>query len=247
LHMSNVINPDYMLERSLVHPFYLDFNSKGVMRLIAGKFDILHNEEDIYDLKTAKTWKLIFDPDMVDWHQQQNIYAYLLKQRGVEVKSLNIIAFYLDWIESKSLRDASYPDAPIVQYKLKLWNPMDTEEFIKQRLMLHVTAEGMDDDDLPECTMEERWERPPVFALMSSVKAQRATKLIKDGGLEDAIAAAMVTKGMSKDSYIEIRHEQRKRCDSYCKVNEYCRYYQEYALQKATETMNTAYPLEGVL
>ena len=117
LNLANVKNPDYMLERSVVHSFPVGMGS----RLVSGKFDILREEKHLYDIKTAKTWKLIFDPDMVDWHEQQNIYAYLLHMRGIKVESLNILAFYLDWIESNAIRNKGYPQAPIVEYNLSLW------------------------------------------------------------------------------------------------------------------------------
>jgi hypothetical protein len=189
LRLASVKNPDYLLERSVVHPFWS--GPDGIeTRLIAGRFDILYKEEDLYDIKTVKTWKLIFDPDMVDWHQQQNIYAYLLRARGIEIKTLNICAFYLDWIEANAIRDRNYPQSPIVQYKLKLWDWETIAKYIQKRLDAHVAAETMPDDQLPECTREEMWERLPEFAIMKNAKAKRATKVIREGTFEDALREA---------------------------------------------------------
>lgn len=245
LRLANVKNPDYMLERSVIHPCHVGENMET--RLVAGRFDILYKERDLYDIKTAKTWKLIFDPDMIDWHQQQNIYAYLLKMRGIEIKTLNIVAFYLDWIEANAIRDRHYPQSPIVQYKLKLWDWVEISDFITQRLQMHVRAEDLKDEDLPECTMEERWERLPTYALMKNAKAKRATKVIREGSFEDALRAARSTKGMGSDSFIEVRHSVRKRCEKYCKVNEYCNQYKEYIRKKNSQGLNTIFPLSEVL
>jgi hypothetical protein len=246
LRLANVKNPDYMLERNVVHPF--DCGREEIeIRLVAGRFDILYKEEDLYDIKTVKTWKLIFDPDMKDWHEQQNIYAYLLRERGIEIKTLNIVAFYLDWIEANAIRDKNYPQSPIVQYKLKLWDWQETAMHMHNRLNMHVSAEHLKDEDLPECTLEERWERLPEYALMKNPKAKRATKVIRKGTFEDALREARSTKGMGNDSFIEVRHSTRKRCEKYCKVKDYCSQYQEYARKKNSQGLNTIFPLSEVL
>lgn len=257
LHLANVKNPDYLLERSVVHPFksyYKNPNKEDLMdikeetRLVAGRFDILYKEKDLYDIKTIKTWKLIFDPDMIDWHEQQNIYAYLLRERGITIETLNIVAFYLDWIEANAVRDKRYPQSPIVQYQLKLWPFDQTAEFIQKRLDMHVAAEQEKDDDLPKCTQSEMWERPPEFAIMKNPKAKRATKVIREGTFEDALRAARGLGGLGRDSFIECRHQVRKRCEKYCRVNEFCSQYKKYAAKKNGDNgLNTIYPLAEVL
>lgn len=243
LHLANVKNPDYLLEKSVAHPFTID----GKMRLVAGRFDILHEEKHLFDIKTAKTWKLVFDPKMVDWHEQQNIYAYLLHCRGVDIESLNILAFYLDWIESSAIRDKSYPQSPIVQYELEKWSNTQTKEFIEHRLKLHLSAEDTADDDLPECTIEERWEREPSYAIMKNRNAKRATRVVKDGTFSDALEVARGCKGLGVESYIEVRHSTRKRCEKYCSINGYCSHYQDYAAMKANVGLNSIFSLAEVL
>lgn len=248
LKLANVKNPDYLLERSLVHPFWT--GPDGVeQRLVAGRFDILYKEKDLYDIKTVKTWKTIFDPEMKDWHQQQNIYAYLLFQRGITIESLNIVAFYLDWIESNAIRDRHYPQAPLVQYKLTLWPWEQTAKFIDDRLAKHVAAEYEEDDNLPKCTMEERWERSPEYAIMKNAKAKRATKVLRDEGttFDQAVQVARSLSGLGADSYIEVRHKARKRCDKYCRVNGYCNLYKAYAQKREQHGLNEIFPLKDLL
>jgi hypothetical protein len=246
LRMANVKNPDYLLERSVVHPMPCG-ESNEFTRLIAGRFDILYKEQDLYDIKTVKTWKLIFDPDMTDWHQQQNIYAYLLRERGIEIKTVNIVAFYLDWIEANAIRDKNYPQSPIVQYKLKLWDWKTTADYIDERLQMHFASESLEDKELPECTQEEMWERLPEFAIMKNSKAKRATKVIREGTFEDALREARSMGGLGKDSFIEVRNQVRKRCEKYCKVKDYCSQWQNYARKKNSQGLNDIFPLSEVL
>jgi len=250
LRFANVKNPDYMLEKSVVHPFNLvgpgpDFNKQT--RLVAGKFDILRKKKHLYDLKTAKTWKLIFDPDRVDWHEQQNIYAYLLHMRGIDLESINIIAFYLDWIESNALRNKGYPQAPIVEYNLKLWSWAEQKEFIMHKLEQHVAAEDLEDDDLPKCNMEEMWERPPSYAIMKNKVAKRANRVFPKATFEEVVTAARSMKGLGSESFIESRHNVRTRCERYCATNSYCSQYQDYMARKQNIGLNTIYPLGGLL
>ncbi|RLD06506.1 MAG: hypothetical protein DRI65_06635 [Chloroflexota bacterium] len=243
LHLANVKNPDYMLERSVVHPFEVD----GETRLVAGKFDILRKKKDLFDIKTAKTWKLIFDPDMVDWHEQQNIYAYLLHMRGIDVETINILAFYLDWIESNAIRNKGYPQAPIVQYNLKLWSHEEQREFIIGKLKKHVAAEDMSDSELPVCTAEEMWERPPTYAIMKNKIAKRANRVFKNATFAEVLEAARGMKGLNTESFIESRHNVRTRCEKYCAINSYCNVYQDYQARKQNIGLNTIYQLGGLL
>jgi hypothetical protein len=229
-----------MLECSVTVPFILEEFSEEY-RLVSGTFDILHKGRDLYDLKTVNVWKKVFDPDMVDWHQQQNIYAYLLGERGVKVETLNIIAIYKDWIKVQSLRDRSYPPHQICQYRLKMWKRNEQERFIWNRLQAHVACEKLADDELPECTPEERWERFPggetvQYAVMKNDKARRALRVTPT--LDEAITYANGSRSVTTQSFIEVRHAQRKRCETYCPVAQFCDSYQRYVEKLQQGTLN---------
>ena len=195
-------------------------------RIITGTFDILDSTNKITDIKTCKVWKTIFDPDMVEWHQQQNIYAYLLHLKGIEVTGIDIQAIYLDWIESKAQRDSGYPQQPDPVYKLDLWPYKQTEEFLVERIRLMKANEEVPDDELPLCAPEEMWEEPTKFACMKSKDAARAGRVLDN--LNDAIRYMKNTKGFGDGSYVEIRYGRRKRCEKYCEVREFCNHYKSY-------------------
>jgi hypothetical protein len=240
---------EYRLEQSVCVPVDIHAESiKWDYRLVSGTFDILHKEKHLYDLKACKVWKLTFDPDMKDWHEQQNIYAWLLRERGILVETINIIAIYMDWIESSALRDRKYPQQPIVVYPLRLWEPERQDTYVKDRLEKHVACESIADDDLPACTREERWERfqnggTVQYALMKQPKARRAMKV--ENTLEDIIKAANSMK-VTGESFIEVRYAARKRCDKYCSINEFCNHYRGYAEAKTNNTLNDIIPIGEV-
>jgi hypothetical protein len=250
LKLANVIDPLYTLERSVydffVHP---DFEEYG-RRLITGRFDILYDNKDIFDIKTANVWKTIFDPDLKDWHEQQNIYAYLLGLRGINVETINIICIYKDWKQGDALRDSSYPQSQVVEYPLALWPAKKTKEFILERLAMHMKEEQAEDTDLPICSREERWERHPkgvpiIYAWMPNVKSKRASKT--EGSMEDLLKWARDKNKVKGDAVIEVRYAKPKRCVDYCNVNDHCNWYKSYQVRAASNNMTDILPAGEVL
>ena len=206
-------------------------------RLVSGRFDVLYDNRIMYDVKTCKVWKMIFDPDMTEWTQQQNLYAFLLHKRSVDIESARIIAQFMDWVQSQSLRDKDYPKAAVEEYEIELWGHDEQEYFLRERLAAHKLCENVPDDQLPLCSPEERWERHPggatvKYAILKSRDADRAInkgvfdtldeaiKRIRDGGT-----------GITSSVVIEVRYAQRKRCEQWCGVSGFCNDYLNY-LQK---------------
>jgi hypothetical protein len=249
LQKVNAKHPQYLLEKGVTVP--IEVMEQGVhwsYRLLSGTFDILHLDKDLYDIKTCKVWKTIFDPDMVSWHQQQNIYAWLLSERGINVESINIIAVYMDWTAANAIRDRSYPQSPIFMYPLRLWSKEEQTNYIRERLDLHVAQEETPDEELPTCSREERWERFPdgasvQYALMKNPTSKRAMKC--ESTMEAIIKAANSMK-VTGESFIEVRYAKRKRCETYCSVNEFCNHYRGYIEAKKNNTLNDIIPISDV-
>lgn len=199
-------------------------------RKVSGRTDIREGTV-LSDLKSIKVWKLIFDPDLVEYHEQQNLYRLLLKMDlGIEITELNIIAIYKDWQEGNARRDKGYPQQPMIQYALNMWSYEETEQFLDTKLAELIRCEELDDKDLPVCSRDERWERHPGgetihYAILKNRKAKRATRVVKGGDLDSAVAIGQGLKGMTKDSVIEIRYALPKRCQKYCDINEYCSFW----------------------
>ena len=237
-----------VMERQLSYAFYAN-DSKRV-RTVSGRFDLKDGDE-LWDIKTAKAWKIIFDPTLEDWHAQQNMYAYLCHLDGIEVKSINIQALYKDWLESAAIRDTrNYPQSQVVHYVLDFWPYEKTEAYLLERLDLHTAEENTPDDELPMCTRKERWERfqgghEVEYAIMKSHKAKRAVKVFRNNeSLDEILAVANGMKGITKESFIEVRYAQRKRCEGYCSVNSKCNAYQSYIKAKENNMLNDIIPIK---
>lgn len=239
LKLKQITEPRYDIERTIM--------DKIEDRIISGRFDALWDSQHLYDFKTCKTWKKIFDPGMVEWHQQLNIYAHMLRNRGLDIKSINIIAIYMDWSKMRSLRERDYPQAPVVEYKLTTWPDEVAGQYLRDRINLMKTCEETADESLPECTTEERWMRhdnggPCVYAVMAKPDATRALRVCdtEAEAREFAANSKACTPGVS---YIEIRYATAKRCEDFCAINSFCSQYREYIAMKRTSNLIERMPL----
>jgi hypothetical protein len=239
----------YAVERSVTIPWTLD---NGAIITLSGKYDALeYATKFLWDLKTTNTWHTIFDPDMEDWHKQQNIYAFMCDRVGEEIKGLRILAWYKDWKKNMALRDKSYPQNQVVEYKLKMWKPGDTMAYMHERLKLMVEMNGRADDDIPECSREDRWERHPngdtvQYALMKNKKAARALRCKPT--MAEIIEFARTSKALTGESFIEVRYAEPTRCVEYCGVNYACHWYKNYcAKNNAGSALTEFIPISEVL
>jgi hypothetical protein len=248
LRAYGAIDPHYLLEERLT----ADFTTRGETRALSGQYDILYKEKYMTDVKTAKVWKLTFDPDLKSWTQQQNIYACLSRMNGMPIETISVLMVFKDWSVAQAMRTANYPKEPIELRELTMWSDAEQKEFIEDRLAMHVACESMEDENLPDCTSEERWERfpsgqPVQYAVLKNEFAKRATKILSATNIANAVIEAKDVKGITESSIIEIRHAERKRCEKYCAVCDFCHPHQEYMKRKKNNQMNEHYPLKGVV
>lgn len=212
-------------------------------RKVSGAFDI-YADNQIWDIKTCKTWKLVFDPEAIEWTEQQNCYAHMLRAEGCEVKQLNIIAIYLDWLYGKNERDRSYPPSPVCEYQLNLWSDRMVHAFMVDKVETMKEFEETPDNELPVCSQEERFEDPTKFACYKSEDFKRATKLFDN--VEEAKRYMTNTKGFGSSSYIEVRPAIRKRCERYCEISSFCNVYREYKERQDRGSLNWVLPYDQI-
>ena len=178
---------------------------------------------DIVDYKFTSAWSL--RADKVEWHQQQNIYAFLVeKVKKAKVRSISICALIRDWSRRDAANKADYPPAPIQMLSLPLWEIEDTEKFIKERIQAHkmskVMADFFDDKDLPACSDEERWIRGDKYAVM---KEGRKTAVRVYDSIDEANTLASTDPKLS----VVFRKGEPIRCaGNFCGVAKWCSQYQ---------------------
>lgn len=192
---------------------YLTTDINGVK--LTGTCD--HYENGIIsDWKTSSVWSFIYmDADkMKDYNSQLNTYAYLYRQAGFKVTGLKIIMLFRDWQKSKAKYDVTYP-RPVETIDIELWHEDKIKEHIEDRIEIFESHKNTPDDDLPMCTLADRWAKPAKYALM---KEGRKTAI----KLYDEFPNVKIEHGQ----YFEERPgDQFTRCE-YCDASEYCNQFQ---------------------
>ena len=193
---------------------------------VSGAIDLQEVEEDgivLSDYKTTSAW--VVQNMKQDWHDQLNIYAYLVeKAKKVPVKKLQIVAIVRDWARRDAEKEG-YPQAPIVVINIPLWPFEQREQFLKDRISKHMAAVlDLEIDELSPCTPEDMWEKESSYAVKKEggVRAKSVHKTREE-------AEAALTKGY----FLEVREGERTRCASFCQVADHCNQYQTFLKEKS--------------
>jgi len=180
----------------------------------------------VKDYKFTSVWAAMNEKP--EWENQLNIYAWLVeKVKKVPVQSVTIVAMLRDW-SRRDREKEGYPKAPILEIPMRLWPMEEREAYVTKRISLHSACEfAMETEgDLPNCTPEEMWEKPTVWALRKKGNV-RAKALYES---EELATAALEQYG--KDFEIEVREGERTRCANFCPVSQYCQQYRDYLSTK---------------
>lgn len=199
---------------------------------ISGAIDLQIIEDDgihVSDYKTVSVWSVM--NEKIEWEQQLNIYAWLVETvKKKPVTGLSIIAIIRDWSRRESTFKESYPNAPIKEIKIPIWEYEIRTEFIRSRIREHSAAllAAESQEELPLCTPAQMWEKPTSWAI-KKIGGSRAKKV-----LYSEIEAEMEFARAGKGHEVEVRPGERTRCANYCQVSKFCSQYEAY-LQGETQ------------
>lgn len=189
--------------------------------IISGKPDLYNSKtKTLTDYKTTKVWKFIFN-NFDDWQQQINIYAWLMHQKGMEVKQGEIVAILRDQSKAEAKRKADYPQQEIetCTFLVTPETIEQTDKWLRERVRLLKKYLELPDDEIPECEPEERWSRDSKFA----VKKKGRKSALRLFDFEEDALDYLETAG----DYIEYRAGIDPRCMDYCPAKQLCHYWQE--------------------
>jgi len=193
---------------------------------ITGKVDRYNMAtETIEDWKTASVWKVI-KKDFQEWRMQGLIYAWLLKQNGLNVRHIRFVALLKDHSKTEAKRNPDYPQQPVYIYEYDV-NETEMEGAIT--MAVNKGLKVMDyyekpDDEIPECTPEERWATSPKWAVMKEGRKTAVKVCATQEEAEDFIED--LEKDKDKHS-IEVRPGVDKKCEDYCPCYKFCSYYKQ--------------------
>lgn len=202
---------------------------------ISGGMDVYEEGGILHDYKVTSVWKVI-KGDLEEFTKQLNLYSVILRHHGHKIERLQVIAILRDWSKMEAERDPSYPQSQVVNINIPLWEPARAEAFMRERIILHKQARL----SLPECTPEDRWARPDVYAVMKKGK-KRAEKLYSTEN------EAKAHVGFDKNLSVVFRPGASVRCQSYCPVSKFCKQYQESLAHSERPTEEVSEIKEAVL
>lgn len=178
------------------------------------------------DYKTTSVWKIIYGSDIEKWTAQLNMYAVLYKDvLGWETDKLIVEAYLTDWQRSKAKFEKDYPKLKQFPIEIELWPYEKSIDFIVGRLnTIHPHVRSID-DALPQCTVDEMWEKPTKFAAMKkgNKKASRVCDSVEE------IRSWIEFKGRDPDDFDVVeRPGVRTKCADWCPANKFCSQWNEY-------------------
>ena len=181
---------------------------------ISGQFDraVLYPESGLLqDYKVTSAWAVVHGLKP-EWARQLNVLRWLALHNGYPVTRLQIVALLRDWSRGKAAQGGGYPQQQVAVIEVPVWAEDELEAYVRERVRIHQAAEQA--QHLPECTPEERWQRPTTYAVMR--KGRKSAIRV----LEDPEAAAQ--RAEREGGYVETRPGRAVRCDEYCPVREFC-------------------------
>ena len=195
------------------------------------RYDMAH--ETLEDWKTTSVWKVIFH-DFEDWKRQGLIYTWLLRQSGLNVRHIRFIAFLKDHSKSEAKKKADYPQAPVYIYE---FDPTEDElthieAYIKEKVFEVSANAEKPDDEIAECSPEQRWATPTKWAVM---KEGRKTAVKVCDTEEEALNFIEELEKDKDKHFVEERKGQDKKCSDYCACCEFCSYYKSLQTKEAAE------------
>ena len=189
--------------------------------IVSGAVDVQAGRE-ILDYKVTSTYTTSDGPK-TDWIRQLNIYRWMAHEaKGLDIQELTVWTVYRDWKKSGLKSDKRYPSHAIMSHSLPVWSFAETKQYVQERLATHASAweSSLTGSDLPACSDEERWYRPPKFAAQK-VNNKRASKLF-DAHVE-ALAWVQSQKVKAGNPFAIIEREgEHVRCKDWCDAAPWC-------------------------
>jgi len=178
---------------------------------VSGQMDLLSGNV-LVDYKLTSVWSCK-DGLKPEWEQQMNMLRWLAIKNKIQIEKAQIVAIFRDWSKLEARRSSDYPRHQVQVFEVPLWPLEKAQRWMLDRVATHQAARM----NIPECTSDERWEKPEKFALMKDGR-QRAVKLH-----HTKESAEQHLESLRRDDhYIEHRPGEQVRCQSYCAAMPFC-------------------------
>ena len=220
----------------LMHKALNEMESEGVLTerlseefcgvLVSGETDHYNpRKKRIRDYKYTSVYSWIYEGRNQDYEIQTNKYGYLFRSKGYDVKTLEICYFFKDWKRSEAQNNPKYPPTKILIKKFPIWDFNASKEYIESRVLLMESTEHLSEDDLPECTPDEKWQSESVWKIFKKDGKKAIRGGVFDSELEAETRLIELRNEKPKDTFrIEELPGEAKKCLYWCNVSKFCKY-----------------------
>ena len=145
-----------------------------------------------------------------EWEKQMNLYVYMLRKEGFTVSSIKLEIIARDWRKGESLHSYDYPKHQTAVVDVPIWSEEKQEAYLKERMKVHLEAESDSDEELSECTHEERWATHDEWAVV-----KKDSKPSGQTGLKKALKrAGHFRSNAEAEAFINAKIEKMKESKS---------------------------------
>ncbi len=217
--------------------FYIEVN--GVT--VGAQIDVFHKPTGkLQDYKVTSLYS-VKEGAKEEYVKQLNIQAYIIKNgyeiidgkkhyHHYKVKELEIVAILRDWSKAEAERSPELPQHQVTLLAVPIIPEHEVLGYIKERVLERLTSLELPSAMLPECSAEERWAKPDVWAIMKK-GLKRAVRLCYN-----AEAAQIALEAAGPGHSIVFRQGVSTRCERYCPVKNKC---SQYKKMQETKTENS--------
>jgi hypothetical protein len=201
-------------------------------RKVSGGFDLYNAETElITDYKTTGVYSYqmkVREGVTSDWAKQLRIYWLLLCKAGFPVRDVRNTVFLKDWSKTQARRDSSYPQRPIVNIDYHFKGKFNSEEAaymqadLSEKIMEVLRYKDLPENQIPDCTSVERWERDECWAIMKHGRKNAVKRHYSEFNAERHLAE------LGKGHYLEHRLGTPVKCINYCTCATKCSFYQKH-------------------
>lgn len=198
---------------------------------ISGAFDLYDAmAKHLYDVKVPSAMSLQFKAKdgYAEWKKQLRTYWWLLQRIGIEVQSASNLVISAGHSKHQARKNKDYPKFPIVEIKHEFPPVFNGEEEAEMRAEYIEIVEQVlkykdtEDDLIPACSPEERWERDEHWAVMKEGRKTAVKRCYSD------FEAQELAESLGKKHYVEHRPGSPVKCVDYCWARQHCSFYQNY-------------------
>jgi len=205
----------------------------GMIR-VSGSFDLYNGDTFIItDNKSTGVFSYQMkekEAHNSEWALQLRRYWLILAKNGFRVDGVKNLVLLKDWSKTKAKREAGYPQVPVVEIDYGFDPVMRSdvaaqmEADMSEKIQMILKYKDSPEEEIPDCTKAERWERGEKWALMKTGR-KSAVKLY-----DSAYEANSACAGLGSPHYVDHRLGVSVKCEDYCTACTECSFYKNHVL-----------------